>query len=69
MARKVYFHDVLRALTDAELQDQFAVYVEKKDMRTRSDYHALYILAYERGMETLYQQILSGEFADELSRL
>jgi hypothetical protein len=69
MVRKVYFHDVLRALTDANLQDQFAAYVERKGMRVSSDYDALYFLAYERGMQTLYDQIISGDFADELQRL
>jgi hypothetical protein len=69
MERKVYFHDVLRALTDANLQNQFAVYVEKKQLRCRHDYDALYDIGWERGMQTLYDQIMSGEFADELQRL
>jgi hypothetical protein len=68
MPRKAYFHDVLKALTDANLQDQFAVYVEKKDL-PGGDYHALYVMAYERGMEVFLEQIRSGEFARELRDL
>ncbi len=65
MTQKVYFSDVLKALTDANLLDQFAIYVEKKDL-PGGDHHALYVIGYERGMEVLLEQIRSGEFAKEL---
>jgi hypothetical protein len=65
----MYFHDVLKALTDADLQTLFSEYVEKKKLTGRSDYDALYIIGYERGMKALYDQIVSGEFARELREL
>ena len=68
MPRQAYFHDVLKALTDANLQDEFAAYVEKKELRG-GDYHVLYIMGYERGMAVLLEQIRSGDFARELRNL
>jgi hypothetical protein len=69
MARKAYFHDVLKALTDAELSAAFHNYVAKKNLRCRNDYDALYDIGHERGMDVLLEQIKSGEFARELREL
>lgn len=67
--RKAYFHDVLKALTDAKLEDLFMAWVDKHDPHALDSYRSLYMLAHERGMEVLLEQIKSGEFADELQRL
>lgn len=66
MPRKAYFHDVLKALTDAELSDKFHEYAERKHLRGRNDYDRLYDIGMERGMEVLLEQIKSGDFAREL---
>ena len=64
--RKTYFHDVLKALTDANLSEVFHEYAEKRLLRGRHDYDRLYDIGMERGMDVLLEQIRSGEFAREL---
>jgi ketol-acid reductoisomerase len=64
--RKTYFHDVLRALNDAGLSDKFHDYAEKNRLRGRNDYDRLYDIGMDRGMDVLFEQIKSGEFAREL---
>ena len=66
MTRQMYFHDVLKAFTDANLSELFSAYVEKKQLRSRHDYDALYDIGWERGMAVLRDQIMSGDFAREL---
>jgi DNA-binding Lrp family transcriptional regulator len=66
MVRKAYFHDVLKALTDADLSDKFHAYVEKNRLRSRHDYDALYDIGMDRGMDVLLEQIKSGDFGREL---
>ena len=66
MTRQMYFHDVLKAFTDADLSELFSAYVEKKQLRSRNDYDALYDIGWERGMAVLRDQIMSGDFAREL---
>lgn len=64
--RKSYFHDVLRALTDAGLSEKFHDYAERNQLRGRNDYDRLYDIGMARGMDVLLEQIKSGEFAREL---
>ena len=66
MARPIYFHDVLKAFTDADLSQAFHEYVDKHHLRGRNDYDVLYDIGHDRGMEVLLEQIQSGEFAKEL---
>jgi hypothetical protein len=66
MTRQAYFHDVLRALNEANLSEPFHEYAEKRHLRGRHDYDRLYDIGMDRGMGVLLEQIRSGEFAREL---
>ena len=67
--RKAYFHDVLKAFTDADLSDVFMAWIDKNEPHSPDAYRALYKIGHERGMDVLIEQIKSGEFKDELQRL
>lgn len=64
--RSTYFHDVLKAFTDSDLNELFMAWVDKNDPKAPDAYRALYRLGHERGLDVLLTQIRSGEFAVEL---
>jgi hypothetical protein len=64
--RKVYYEDVLKAYTDADLGPFFHPWADVKYPDAHTYYEALYREGLERGMERLLEQIKSGEFQREL---
>lgn len=66
-ARKVYFNDLVHALVDQKIADKFEDWADIYYPDASSYFVVLSELAFARGMENMYRDIISGKFEEEMN--
>lgn len=65
-ARKVYFNDLVHAMVNEDIADQFEAWCDLYYPDAPSYFVVLSEMAFQRGMDNMYRDIISGKFKEEM---